>query len=327
MKFGAPEFLYLLALAPVMAVLFVLFNRQAERRLAKFANPKTAKRLLENFSARRRLFKFALFLSAVVFIVITLARPQFGVAPKEVKRVGVDIVIALDTSLSMAAEDIAPSRLVKAKKEVERLAGAFEGNRLGLLLFAGESAVECPLTLDISTFRLFLNAIGFNSIPVAGTDISGALRKAMAALEESSAKSRVIVLITDGEDNEGDPAEVAKEAEEKGIHIYTVGLGSEAGVPIPMRDESGKLRGYKKDSSGETVLTRQNGKSLKEIADLTDGLFVSSRNGMFDITPVIKSIKSLRKSEISSTRFVSYIDRFQWPLGVAILLIFAELLI
>lgn len=327
MKFANPEALKLLILIPLLVAFFLWFNRSASKRLQRFAIPSLLKRLITGANGARRAGKFILFLLALTALIVSLARPQLGVEPREIKRVGVDIMIVLDTSLSMAAEDIAPSRLAKAKKEVVRLADAFEGNRLGLLLFAGESAVECPLTRDVSTFKLFLNSINFNSIPVGGTDISGALRKALASFSGSRSKSKVIVLLTDGEDNEGNPVKVAKEAAEKGIKIFTIGLGRKKGVPIPIRDEKGRLLGYKKDREGETVLTSQNANVLEEIALITNALFVSSQGGLFDIEPVIETIQSLEKSDITSTRFTLYTDRFTWLLALALMLLFIEFLV
>jgi len=326
-KFGSFTWLYLLATIPLFILLFWLFNKEFSKRLEKFADTDLLPRLLSGTDRWKRFFKFVLTITAISTLIIALARPQFGVEPKEVKRVGIDILIMLDISLSMAAEDVVPSRLAKAKKEIERLADTFAGNRIGLLVFAGSSSVECPLTLDTSTFKMFLNSIGFSSAPLSGTDISGALAKGVSLLEQSAAKSKVILLITDGEDNEGNPAESAMKAAKSKIRIYTVGLGSESGVPIPIKDKDGKLIGYKKDLAGETVFTRQNSASLKEIADITDAMFISSEGGMFNINPIIDSIRSLEKSDITSTKFTTYVDRFQWFLGIVILLLVIETLI
>ncbi len=327
MKFANPEMFYLLILLPLLALLFVRLNKSASKRMEKFASQMLLQRLIIGVDKKIILIKFSIFLAALAVLIVALARPQFGVEPRQVKRVGVDIMVLLDTSLSMAAEDIAPNRLTKAKKEIERLADRLEGNRMGLMLFAGESAVESPLTLDISTFKMFLNSITLNSIPVGGTDISGALKKGIGSFAASKARSKVILLITDGEDNEGNPVELAEEAAEQKVKIYTVGLGRETGVPIPVRDSNGKLMHYKKDINGETVLTKQNSKTLEDMARITGGLFVSSRGGLFDIEPVIESIQSLEKSNITSASLTMYIDRFQSLLGLALVLVFAEFFI
>ncbi|MDH5543161.1 MAG: VWA domain-containing protein [Nitrospinota bacterium] len=326
-KFGSHEWLYLLAIVPLLVLLFWLFNKEFAKRLEKFADSSLLPKLLSGADRWKRFLKFALLMTSLTVLIVALARPQFGVEPKEVKRVGIDILVMLDISLSMAAEDVAPSRLAKAKKEIERLADTFAGNRVGLLVFAGSSGVECPLTLDISTFKMFLNSISFSSAPLSGTDISGAMKKGITLLEQSQSKSKVIVLITDGEDNEGNPAETAREAAKKKIRIYTVGLGSETGAPIPIKDNNGDLAGYKKDSSGNTVFTRQNSDALNEVANITDALFISSSGGVFNINPIIESIRALEKSDISSTKFTTYVDRFQWFLGIALILLAVEILI
>lgn len=327
MKFNNPEILWLLLFLPFLIFWFAVLNRRAAKRLQNFARPGLLEKLVKKRTRAAGRWKQAAFTAAVACIVIALARPQLGVEPIEVKRTGVDIMIALDTSYSMAAEDIAPNRLAKAKKEVERLAKMFEGNRIGLLVFAGDSSIVSPLTFDLSTFRLFLSAVGLNSAPVGGTDISGAIRKGIASLKEQSAKSRVLVIITDGEDNEGDPVTEAEIAAKEGIRIYTVGIGGGRPVPIPIRDDSGKLTGYKKNRRGETVLTKLNAGPLRDVARLTGGLFVSSTDRAMDIEPVVKAISGLEKSDLSSTRFTLYVERFQIFVAAAALLLLMEFLL
>ncbi len=324
MRFGDPAMLNLLWLAPLLIILFYVFNKSAAKRLEKFASAGILPKLIKARTPAARRWKFSAFLGAVALLAFALARPQVGVEPMQVSRVGVDVMIALDTSLSMAAEDVAPSRLAKAKREIEKLAEALAGNRLGLLLFAGEAVVESPLTLDVSTFKLFLNSISLNSIPVGGTDISSAIRKSMEAFAGGSAKSKVVVLITDGEDHEGNPVELAKKAAEAGVTIFTVGMGTPKGSPIPIRGEDGSLRGYKKDKSGEMVITRQNPRTLHDIALYTDGIFVSANEGGLDMSPIIDAIKKMDKSDITSTRFTSYVERFQIFLLLALLILAVE---
>jgi Ca-activated chloride channel family protein len=326
MKFHDPALLWLLLTLPLLIFLFAWLDRRAKIRLRRFAPPELLEKLAKTRNRESRRWKQAAFLAAIAFVLVALSRPQLGVESMEVKRTGVDIMIALDSSYSMAAEDIAPNRLAKAKKEIQRLADAFEGNRIGLLVFAGESAVECPLTFDTSTFKLFLNAIGLNSVRTGGTDISGAIRKGTASLTGTAAKSKALVIITDGEDNEGDPVKEAKEAAKEGIRIYTIGIGGGKPVPIPVRDDNGRLTGYKKDRRGEMVLTSLNSATLHDIALHTDALFVRSGSGGLDLQPVIKSINNLEKSDLTSTRFTSYVERFQIFLAVSLMFLFIEFL-
>ncbi|MFQ5431286.1 MAG: VWA domain-containing protein [Nitrospinota bacterium] len=327
MRFNNPELLWLLILPLLLLFMFAWLNRRAKARLERFAPERLITRLAKTRSNSRRGWKQITFTAAVVLLLLALARPQLGVEPREVKRTGVDIMIALDASYSMAAEDIAPSRLAKAKQEIGKLADAFEGNRIGLLVFAGESKIESPLTFDITTFKLFLGAVGLNSAGRGGTDLSGAIRKGAASLSGAAAKSRALVIITDGEDNVGDPLGEAKKAAAKGIRIYTIGIGSGSSVPIPIRDENGKLTGYKKDKNGNIVKSRLNSGPLRDIALHTDALYISSSAGNLDLAPIIESINKLEKSDIKSTRFTSYVERFQFFLAGTALLLFIEFLL
>jgi len=321
-KFASPQTLNYLILVPFFVALFFLFNKIALKRLERFSGTTNPTLLLTSSLGRKRELKLIFFLLTLSALIVALARPQWGEKEVKLKRVGIDIIIALDSSLSMAAEDVAPNRFAKAKKEVKRIAEAFAGNRLGLITFAGESAVESPLTLDVSTFKLFLQSTSLNSIPVGGTDIAKAIRKATASFYASRAKSKAIILITDGEDNEGGGLAATKEAYKKGINIYTVGFGSTEGVPIPLRNERGELLQYKKDAEGKTVLTSQDGETLKKIATAGGGVFVSANGGHLDIKPIIDSLESLEKSDISDERIKELYDRFEWFIGLAVSFLF-----
>lgn len=327
MKFGKPDILWLLLSVPLFIVLFHWFKHTAGKRLERFASPELLARLVKTKSIFSRRWKLFFLITAAACLIMALARPQVGIEPMEVKRTGVDILFALDTSYSMAAEDTPPNRLAKAKMEIEKLADDFRGNRMGLLLFAGESTTECPLTWDVSTFKLFLSEASFNSVQRGGSDISGAIRKAVASFKGSSTKSKVLVLITDGEDHSGNAVAEAKKAAEEGVRVYTVGLGSDKNVPIPIRGENGALLGYKKDRRGEMVLTRMNDAELREIALYTDAVYASSSGGRLNLAPVVESIRKLEKSDITSTRFTSYVERFQLFLALCLLFLFAEWLL
>ncbi len=318
MKWGAEGFLWLFWLLPLIAAAYAVSGAAARRRLLRFADKKLWGGIVrEARGGWRTAVRPAVVLLGVALLAVALARPQTGAHPVEVKRVGVDVMVALDTSYSMAAEDIAPNRLIMAKKEIERLSRALEGNRMGLVAFAGDSSVECPLTMDTDTFRMFLGTVTYNAAAAGGTDISGALRKASAAIQNSEAKSRIIVLITDGEDHEGDPLAAAKAAAALGIKLYTVGIGGAQAVPIPMRGTHGELLGYKKDRAGNTVFTRVNDAALREMAVTGGGVYTASGGGL-DISPVIDAIGKEEKGEIAGTRFTIYEERFQIPLALSL---------
>ncbi|MBI5177881.1 MAG: VWA domain-containing protein [Nitrospinae bacterium] len=323
MRWGAEQYLHLLWLAPGLLMLFIWFSRQGRARLDRFGA--SVPRLVTGERRGKGAFRLFLFLAAIALIAVTLARPQIGTKEVRMKRSGFDVMIALDTSYSMAAEDAAPNRLARAKKEVERITESLAGNRVGLLLFAGDSVVECPLTTDVSTMKMILSAVGYNAVSRGGTDISGAIRKSAAALRSSGTGAKVIVLLTDGEDLEGNPLEEAKKAAKDGVMIYAVGVGSKAGAPIPLRDEKGKLTGYKKDGNGQVVMTKQDDSALHAIAETTGGMFVSLQDG--DISPVIESILKQEKGEFGEQKSTVYEERFQIPLVVALVLLVVEFFI
>lgn len=318
MKWGAEGFFWLLWLLPLIAAGYVWSGMAARRRLRRFADQKLWGGIVRDARGGwRAAVRPIIFLLAVVLLTVALARPQTGAHPVEVKRVGVDVMVALDTSYSMAAEDVAPNRLTMAKKEIERLSRALEGNRLGLVAFAGDSSVECPLTMDTDTFRMLLGSVTYNTAAAGGTDIAGALRKASAVMQNSQAKSRIIVLITDGEDHEGDPLAAAKAAAAEGVKLYTVGIGGAQAVPIPLRGPRGELLGYKKDRAGNNVFTHLNDTALREMAAAAGGVYAASGGGL-DISPVIDAIGKDEKGEIADTRFTIYEERFQIPLALAL---------
>lgn len=324
MKFFNPYFLLFLFLVPAGCVFFVLTQQWKRAALERFGKTASLDRLTRGISRPRQIVKFLTGSLALALLVLALARPQFGVKAITLQRSGIDILIALDTSDSMNAEDIKPSRFQKAKYEIARFVDAFQGHRIGLVSFAGESYVECPLTLDYSAVKLFLDSMRVGIIPVPGTDISGAIRRSVEALSVSSAKSKIILLVTDGEDTEGDAVREAKTAAKKGIHIYTVGIGNTKGVPIPVRDEEGQVTGYKKDREGKTVLSRLDVSSLEQIALYTEGKFLNPTHGDLGLNLVADDIKGMEKTDIMSEKLTRYEDRYQIFLLLSIILLWVE---
>jgi Ca-activated chloride channel family protein len=327
MKFYNSYFLLLLFLVPAACVFFALTQRWRRNALLRFGSPDSLSRLTEGISRPRQLLKFITGTLALAFLILALARPQYGVKAITLQRTGIDIVIALDTSESMNAEDIKPSRFQKARFEIHKFVDAFQGNRIGLVSFAGESFVECPLTLDYGAVKLFLDSMDVGIIPVPGTNISGAIRKSVEALTVSSAKSKILLLVTDGEDNEGNAVREAKTAGKKGIRIYTVGIGDTRGVPIPTRDKTGQVVGYKKDRDGKTVLSKLDVSTLEQIALYTDGKFLNPTQGDLGLDLIAEDIKGMEKTDIMSEKLTRYEDRYQVFLLLAILLLIVEWLI
>jgi Ca-activated chloride channel family protein len=262
--------------------------------------------------------------SGLFLLLLALARPQFGTRVETVKREGQDIFVALDVSLSMLAEDIRPNRLEKAKREISQLIDRLAGDRIGLIAFAGEAFVQCPLTLDYGASRLFLSAMDPELIPVPGTAIGEAIRKAMDSFSEEDRKSKVLVIITDGEDHIGGLSEILSDAAQEGIVIYTIGIGTLQGVPIPDSVRSGS---FKKDQQGQVILTRMNEGSLREIANTTGGQHFRVTTSATELDQIYAAVSGMEKKELSAREVTLFDEKFQPVLAVALMLLIAEFLL
>ncbi|MEJ2544925.1 MAG: VWA domain-containing protein, partial [Calditrichaceae bacterium] len=282
------------------------------------------KKMMPGFSRSRVIWKSALFILAYIFLVVAMADPQIGQTVEEVKREGVDIVVALDVSMSMMAEDISPNRLEKAKYEVSKLIDILEGDRIGLVAFAGIAHVQCPLTLDYSAAKLFLRLMDVDLIPQPGTAIGDAIRESMKAFNQKERKHKVLILITDGEDHESKPIEAADEAAAEGIKIFTIGLGSPQGVPIPLYDRYGNSAGFKKDRDGNVVTTKLDVTTLQTIAFNTGGEYYISTAGETELRKIYEKINEMEKKELTSKQFSQYEDRFQIFVILALVVLIIE---
>jgi len=324
-RLAHPQFLYLLLLIPLLVLLFVYARRQKKKALAKFGDLNLIMRLIPEFSGSREILKFIIWSTAWMLIVIGMADPQTGSKLEKIKRKGVDMIFALDVSNSMLAQDITPNRLERAKQAIIHLLGKLENDRVGLVVFAGKSYIQMPLTTDYSATRLFLSDISPGIVPVQGTAIGEAIETSASAFGNTK-QSKAIVVITDGENFEDNAAEVAKTAADKGIRVYTIGIGLPEGAPIPVY--SGKTQiGYKKDASGMTVITRINEPMLEEIAKAGKGMFVRANNSQSGVQEVFDQINKLEKAEYNEAFYSDYEDRFQFFILAALILIFSELLI
>ncbi|MEE4311324.1 MAG: VWA domain-containing protein [candidate division KSB1 bacterium] len=319
--------LHLLWMIPVLILFFVMVFRWKRRALQRFGNLELVEKLTASTSRGRQILKVVILLFAITFTILSLGRPQIGTKLEEVKREGVDILVAMDVSLSMMAEDVKPNRLEKAKHEVGSFIEMLEGDRIGLIAFAGVPFVQCPLTLDYGAARLFLDIIDVDLIPTPGTAISQAIDLAIQTFEQRERKHKVLVLITDGEDHEEDPLKAAERAEMEGIVIYTVGVGSSKGVPIPVMNDRGFNTGFKKDRKGEVVTSKLDEITLEKVALQTNGKYFRATGGEDELRKIYNDIAGMEKKELASVKFSQYEDRFQYLLIVAILLLVVEVFI
>lgn len=323
-KFAHPWLLHGLWGVIILIVFLWYVSRQKETLLKRFGQLDMLRRMMPGFNKSRLVWKSVLFILAYISLIIALADPQLGTRMEEVKREGVDIIVALDVSLSMKAEDVSPNRLEKAKHEVAKMIDLLQGDRIGLVAFAGIAHVQCPLTLDYSAAKLFLNMMDSQLIPVPGTAIGDAIARASKAFNQKERKHKVLILITDGEDHDTDPIKRAEEAAQEGILIYTIGLGSPQGVPIPVYNEYGRPAGFKKDRDGNVVTTKLDVTTLQKIAFLTNGKYYISTAGETELEEIYREVSQMDKKELTSRQFAQYEDRFQIFLLCAIFFLLLE---
>ncbi len=323
-RFAHPEYLYFLLTAVLLLVLYIYVRMQSNSAKRMFSSDELFKRLAERHSTRKGIIKASLIIAAFISLVLGLANPQVGTRMEEVKQEGVDMFVALDVSKSMMAEDIKPNRLEKAKYELRKLIERLAGDRIGMIVFAGEAYTQFPLTIDYSAANLLLDVVEVESVPNPGTAIGSAIAQAMKSFNFEDPSSKVLIIMTDGENNSGDAIEQAKEAQDKGVRIYTVGLGSPAGAPIPVYNAFGKQTDYKRDRSGNIVLTKLDEASLQEIASIGKGKYYRATNAQDELDAIYKDINTLEKREFGVKKFTEFDDKFQYFLFAALVLLFIE---
>ena len=318
MNFVHPEILSLLWALPILAGIFVWSFRRRRRRMEQLISPELVPRLTTEFSRSKAVIRALMLLGFFAFGVFSLARPQWGMRQETVRRQGVDIIAALDTSYSMNAEDVAPSRLMKAKSEIRGLIARLKGDRIGLVAFAGSAVVQCPLTLDYGAALLFLDVATTETLPEPGTSLASAIRSATSAFIARERKYKVLVVFTDGEDLEGQIQPAIESARDAAVIIYSVGIGTPEGRPIPVRDLKGDIIEYRKDPEGQVVLSRLDERSLAEIAVDTGGRYFRATTSENELDQIYDDVSRMEKKQLESRLFQNFEDRFQIPLSLAI---------
>ena len=319
--FAQARFLVLLLAVPLIPVLYGIMRYLRNKRLLRFGDGELVARLMPSWSGTKGWVRTILFTLAFMFFVIGMARPQIGAKLKEHQSRGAEVMIALDVSNSMLARDYSPCRLERAKLAISRLVDKLDGDRIGLVLFAGTSFVQLPITTDYVSAKMFLGSISTESVPVQGTAIGEAVNTCIRSFSAQSERSRAIIVITDGENHEDDPVEAAKQAAEMGIRVFTIGVGSPEGQPIPVAG------GLLKDSNGEIVVTRLDENVLKDVARAGGGAYVRAGNEEFGLNPIISEIKNMDQEEFNSIVFEEYDEQYMYFFAIALVLLTIQMLV
>ena len=326
-RYTHPEMFYLFIQLTLVLIWYAYQGRKLRMGLEALGTSSVKKFLLNRVKHSSIRLRSRIIILGIIFILLASAGPQIGMKLTELTRQGVDIFILLDTSTSMNAADVKPSRMEKAKYELGRLLNTLEGARAGLIAFAGSAHLHCPLTEDYSASRLFLNMMDTGLITTQGTDLAAAIQLALDHIEEDDEKFKVFLLVSDGEDHQGEAITLAEQARDLGIIIHTLGVGTPAGGPIPIYDDKGKRIEFKKNRSGQVVTSTLNESTLDEIARITGGIYIRVGNQVNAITPLLNEINQMEKRELKSHVFSQYEDRYQVFLIIGLLLFLAEFVI
>ena len=319
--FAHPAYLWLLLLVPLFPIVYGIARYLRRHRLRRFGDEDLVRELMPSWSSSKGWVRVVLLALAFGFFAVGLARPQIGAKLTERKMKGAEVMIALDVSNSMLAEDYSPNRLERAKLAVSRMTDKLQDDRIGLIVFAGTAFVQLPITTDFISAKMFLSSINTESVPIQGTAMEEALMLAGKSFSAQSEKSRVIILISDGENHEGNPVQAAKTLASEGIKIYTIGVGSAQGQPIPVRGE------LLKDKDGNIVVSRLDESSLREIARAGGGAYIHAGNEEFGLNPIVNDIRKMEDEEFNSVVFEEYDEQYMYFLGIALLLFVTEMLI
>ena len=320
-RFANIEFLYLLILIPLLAAVLAFVSMRRKRLLARFGNVELLKTLMPDFSRSRQRLKAALYLVALTLLILAAARPQLGSKLREVKAEGVEMMLVVDVSNSMLAEDFEPNRLERTKYAIQKLFESLKQERVGLVAFAGEPKVQLPITSDYRMAQAFTRRLSTSLVAEQGTAIGRALELAMLSYSSQSERSRVMVLITDGENHVDDAIEAAEKAAAQGIKIYTIGIGTPEGAPIEIDGE------FVRDEEGEMVVSKLGEQMLEQIAATTSAAYVRATKQSIGLEEIVKSINAMERTELTTMRYEEYNEQYQYLLGAALLLLLFDSLI
>ena len=324
LRFEYIELLYMLFGIPFIILIIWLNIRWRKRALAAFGEKKVLSKLMLSYSKNRQILKNILTVLIFISLIIGLSNPQIGIKMEEVKREGVDLMIAIDLSNSMLVEDIKPNRIERAKQAISRLIDKLEGDRIGLVVFAGEAYVQLPITTDYSAAKLFLSSLNTNIVPTQGTSIGSAINTCRKSFDMDNSQNKAIIIITDGETHDEEAIDAAKKAKEEGVFVHTLGMGLTQGGAIPIYNKYGNNIGFRKNKDGETIVSQLNESLLRQIAQAGNGTYIRANNSQAGLSTLFNEINKMEKKEIGTMIFTQYKDRFQFFIVFALVLLFLD---
>lgn len=322
-RFASPEYFYLLLLIPVLLLIYVYTAQRQRQQIRQLGDYDTIVSLMPGRSSWRGWLKAIVLSLAIASISIGLAGPQFGSKLTEVKRRGVELIIALDVSNSMLAQDLQPNRMERAKRAIAQLVDKLADDRIGLIVFAGDAYMQLPITSDYASAKMFLSSISPGMVSKQGTDMGSAIELAMNSFTPETKTGRAIIIISDGENHEGNPIDIAQEAAQRGIAIHTIGIGSPEGSPIPF----GSSGNFLKDDEGNVVVSRLDEETLSKVAAIGNGKYTRASNAQIGLLPLFEHISKMERSETSDKVYSDYDEQFQYAIGFALLLLIVEFML
>jgi len=325
-RFAHIDYLFLLLILPFLCILFLVARYLKKKAIRSFGDLNIISQLMPDVSYSRPVIKFIFIIIALTGIIFAMAGPQFGSKLEEVKRKGVEIVIALDVSNSMMAEDIQPNRLERAKQAISKLVDRLSNDKIGLIVFAGDAYTQIPITTDYASAKMFLSSITTEIVPKQGTAIGSAINLGMKSFSPSDELNKALIIITDGENHEDDAVEAAKKATGKGIIVHTLGIGLPKGSPIPVKGKYGQ-QNFKKDSKGNIVISKLNEIMLRKIASAGNGIYIRATNTRLGLNSLLDEINKMEKEEIESKVYSEYDEQFQYIIGIVLFFLFLEFIL